>query len=173
MTSGKILAVALLVGTAAVGIGAWYTQTRAWYQAVEAEAVTLTRRDGAEEALAVAGFEGVDAATSPLRFRACFTTDLDLGTLDAAYMAYPDATPLNAPGWFGCFDAGAIGAALEAGEAQAFLGRQNAPYGFDMVVAVTEAGQGFAWPQLNRCGEAAFGGDPLPPGCPPAPGGGG
>ncbi len=33
--------------------------------------------------------------------------------------------PLNAPGWFDCFDADAIGEALETGEALAFLGSRD------------------------------------------------
>jgi hypothetical protein len=68
-------------------------------------------------------FEGIDADTSPLRFRVCFTLD-EAGLVAMRGKARPSRsrTPLNAPGWFDCFDAPAIGAALEAGEATAVLG---------------------------------------------------
>ena len=42
--------------------------------------------------------------------------------LTETYAPYPAAEPLNAPFWFDCFDAEAIGEALEDGRAQAFLG---------------------------------------------------
>jgi hypothetical protein len=34
---------------------------------------------------------------------------------------------------------------------------------------ITEDGHGYAWHQLNHCGEAAYSGDPVPEDCPPAP----
>ncbi|MEM1273798.1 MAG: DUF6446 family protein [Pseudomonadota bacterium] len=163
------MAIAIVAATAVFGVGVWYSQTYAWYVELTDETVFMTRYDGVTEPLPVAAFEGIDAETSPLRYRACFTTDLSLPTLSETYQAYAPAVPLNAPGWFSCFQAEQIGAAVEAGEALAFLGQQNRPYGFDIVVAIDAAGQGYAWPQINPCGEASFGGDPLPPGCPVAP----
>ena len=79
------------------------------------------------------------------------------------------AVPLNAPGWFDCFDAAEIGAALEDGTAIAFLGTANVVYGFDRIVAVTDDGRGFVWHQINHCGEEVFDGNPPPEGCPPPP----
>lgn len=166
MRSGQVLAIGIVAATAVFGAGVWYSQTRAWYVPVEAADVVATRFDGEAEPLLVADFEGIDAETSPLRYRACFTTDVSLATLTETFQPYEDAAPLNAPGWFSCFDAGAIGAALEAGTALAFLGEANAPYGFDTIIAVGEDGRGYAWPQINVCGEAHFAGDPLPPDCP-------
>jgi hypothetical protein len=94
-------------------------------------------------------FEGIDADTSPLRFRVCFT--LDEAGLAAAGQGAPveEPTPLTAPGWFDCFDAAAIGAALEAGEAEAVLGERNARAGVDRVFAVFPDGRVYGWHQLN------------------------
>ena len=41
--------------------------------------------------------------------------------LTETYKTYEGAVPLIAPSWFDCFDATAIGEALEKGEAIAFL----------------------------------------------------
>jgi len=171
--NGKIIAIGLVLFAAIFGGALWYFQTRAYYAPIDpgsaAAAIVLTRFDGAAEPLQTDGFEGVDADTSPLRFRDCFTTPMSLATLTETAQPYERATPLVAPGWFGCFDAEAIGAALDAGTALAFLGRSNTPYGIDRVVAVADDGRGWSWPQINACGTAAFAGDPVPDGCPPPP----
>jgi hypothetical protein len=83
----------------------------------------------------------------------------------------PDAVPLNAPGWFDCFDAAEIGAALLRGDARAILSRENVPYGIDRVIALYPDGRGFAWTQINHCGDVVFDGRPAPADCPPRPGG--
>ena len=169
MRSGQLLVIGIIAATTLFGAGVWYSQTRAWYVQFEEADVVAMRFDGEIEPLLVTGFEGIDADTSPLRYRACFQTELSLAMLSETYLPYDEAAPLTAPGWFSCFDAEEIGAAIKAGTALAFLSRSNEPYGFDRIIAVTETGAGYAWPQLNDCGDAAFGGDPLPPGCPPAP----
>ncbi len=169
MRSGQLLAIGIVVATGLFGAGVWYSQTRAWYVQLEVPDIVAMRFDGETEPLLVTEFEAIDAETSPLRYRACFRTDLSLAMLTETYLPYEDAAPLTAPGWFSCFDAEAIGAEIEAGTMLAFLSRSNEPYGFDRIIAISETGRGYAWPQLNECGEAAFGGDPLPPGCPPAP----
>jgi hypothetical protein len=57
-----------------------------------------------------------------LRFRACFTLP-NPGELTALIADAPE--PLNAPGWFDCFDAEAIGAAIKSGAAVAFLSERE------------------------------------------------
>jgi hypothetical protein len=42
-------------------------------------------------------------------------------------------------------------------------------WGIDRVVAVLPDGRGFAWHQINPCGEVVFNGEPAPAGCPPLP----
>lgn len=83
----------------------------------------------------------------------------------SAYTPYPDAEPLVAPDWFDCFDAGAVGAALQDGTATAWLSVPEVHYGIDRVVAILPDGRGVAWHQINRCGEVVFDGNPAPEGC--------
>ena len=89
--------------------------------------------------------------------------------LTETYELYDNPVPNNAPGWFDCFNAEAIGAALEDGSALAFLGQENIEYGIDRVVAITQDGRGYAWHQINACGEKVFDGEPTPEGCPEPP----
>ena len=124
---------------------------------------------GEPEPLIVEEFQAIDAESSPLRYRACFTTTVSQALMTETYVIYDDPVPTVAPGWFECFDADEVGQALEEERAIAFLGTANIVYGFDRVVAVTEDGQGYVWHQLNICGEKAFDGDPLPDHCPPKP----
>ncbi|MBM9594673.1 histidine kinase [Rhodobacteraceae bacterium MCCB 386] len=147
----------------------WWLQTRAYYFDLDAERAALTvvpRGAEAARPVPVTDFEGIDSESSPIRFRACFRLD-PVVVNDAEPIA--DPTPLTAPGWFDCYDAEAIGAALEAGEATAILSRRNDPYGIDRVIAVLPDGRAFAWRQINECGDAVFDGQPAPEGCPPAP----
>jgi len=169
MTSGKWLVLVILGVTAIFGAAQWYFQTRAYYVPITmAEAdLRVTRLDGSVVPLEVSGFDGIDADTSPLRLRGCFTV-ADPAALSEV-TPYDGAAPLVAPGWFSCFEADAIGAALEAGEITAYLGAENSPYGIDRIIAVGPDGTGYAWNQMNACGEAAFSSDPLPADCPPAP----
>jgi hypothetical protein len=173
VNAGRV-AVSVIVLTAVIG-GAtlWYTAERAYYEPVaftpgaEIRLVPLTGSQ--PEAILVDGIEGIDADSSPIKFRACFTTPLSLAMLTETYRPYDKAEPLVAPAAFPCFDAKAIGGALETGEALAFLSEPNITYGVDRVVAVTGDGRGFAWHQINACGKQVFDGRPAPEGCPPVP----
>jgi hypothetical protein len=148
------LAVGAIVIVAAVAGGfLWYTAERAFYEPVafqpgaEIRLVPLTSDQ--PEAIVVSAVEGIDADSSPIKFRACFTTPLTLATLTETYRDYPDAEPLIAPSGFDCFDAAAIGRALETGEALAFLSEPGIHPGVDRVVAVFADGRAYAWNQLN------------------------
>jgi hypothetical protein len=147
------LAVGFIVLSAVLG-GAflWYTAERAFYAPVAfapgAEIRLVPLAGNAPEPIPVAGIEGTDAQSSPIKFRACFRTPLSLAMLTETYRVYADAVPLNAPSNFPCFDAAAIGAALETGEALAFLSEPGIHPGVDRVVAVYPDGRGFAWHQL-------------------------
>ncbi len=109
--------------------------------------------------------EGV-RLSGAISFRACFDVPQSQATLTETFEILDSAEPLNAPSWFDCFDAREIGEALEAGTAIAFMSEPNISYGVDRVVAVLPDGRGFAWHQLNACGEAVFDGDTAPDGCP-------
>ena len=148
------LAVSFIVLSAALAGGLlYYTQVYAFYEPVSfapgAEILLTPIVSQTPEPILADNVSGIDAGSSPLRFRACFTTPMGLALLTETYQAYPQAVPLTAPGWFDCFDAAAIGAALEAGEALAFLSQTNIHPGVDRVVAVFADGRAFAWHQLN------------------------
>ncbi|SUZ30859.1 hypothetical protein ROE7235_00588 [Roseibaca ekhonensis] len=164
---GRFLVVLLLACAALGGAGMWYLQVYGYYDVLpEQDSIALTYAGETTPAeVPVTAFEGIDAISSPIRFRACFT----LADPASDFAPYEGATPLNAPGWFDCFDAAAIGAALRAREAQAITAQANITYGIDRIAAVFPDGRAYAWHQINACGTAHFDGDPVPPGCPPPP----
>ncbi|SDW21309.1 hypothetical protein SAMN05444336_101425 [Albimonas donghaensis] len=150
----------------AFGAALWWFQTRAFY----------TREDGVTEieiqgsTLPVVEYDGIDAATSPLKLRACFRIADGVAPDALQHVAEAEApTPLVAPSWFECFDAAEIAEGIEAGPIRAVLAARNTPYGFDRIVAAGPDGRGWMWRQINACGTATFDGKPLPDGCPPAP----
>jgi hypothetical protein len=148
------IAVGFIVLSAALG-GAflWYTAERAFYEPVVftpgAEIRLVPLASDVPEPILVEGIEGTDAESSPIKFRACFTTPLSLAMLTETYRPYENAVPLIAPTAFPCFDAVAIGAALESGEAVAFLSEPGIHPGVDRVVAVFQDGRAYAWQQLQ------------------------
>lgn len=153
------------------GVAMYYLQVYAYYDELEpTDTVMLTSVvTGQPEPVAVDGFAGIDSTSSPIRYRACFTTSLSLASLTETYVLRDEATPLVAPGWFDCFDAAQIGADLESGTALAFIGTENITYGIDRVVAVYDDGRAYAWNEINRCGEVVFDGDAVPDDCPTPP----
>jgi hypothetical protein len=153
VNAGRV-AVGFIVLTAVLGGAAlWYTAERAFYEPVaftpgeEIRLVPLA--SDMPEPILVEGIEGTDAESSPIKFRACFTTPMSLAMLTETYRTYDNAVPLNAPAAFPCFDAAAIGAALEVGEAVAFLSEPGIHPGVDRVVAVFQDGRAYAWHQLQ------------------------
>ena len=163
---GRFLVILLLVSGALGGVGMWYLQVYAFYDVLpQQDSVALTpASEDTPRDISVTGFQGIDANSSPIRYRACFTLNEQ-----GDFAPYDNPTPLNAPGWFDCFDATAIGAALESGDAQAVMAQANITYGVDRVAAIFPDGRGYVWHQINPCGTAFFNGDPLPADCPPPP----
>ncbi|PYE85737.1 DUF6446 family protein [Pseudoroseicyclus aestuarii] len=170
--TARIAIIAMLLAALAVGAGIYYTQVYAFYERLEAEQigpVALLPVEGEVGVpVEVSGIEAIDSPSSPIRFRACMEV-ADPDALAGAALTAEEAAPLTAPGWFDCYDAEMIGDALEAGQAQAYLWRGNAPYGIDRVLAVFPDGRAYGWTQLNACGRTVFDGDPAPAGCPPPP----
>lgn len=167
---GRFLTLLIAVSAVVAGVGMYYLQVYGFYRTLDAAdpeaAVVITRADGSTAPLALTGFQGIDSDSSPLRLRICGQLT---GDLPAEAAPYPAAVPITAPGWFDCFDATAIGGALERGEAQAYLSSSHTPWGLDRVIAVFPDGRLFLWPQFNACGKELFDGKPLPDGCPPPP----
>ncbi|MFN4203302.1 MAG: DUF6446 family protein [Tabrizicola sp.] len=153
MNAGKIIVGAIVIVAAVAGGFLWYTAERAYYEPVAfqtgAEIRLVPVTGGPPEAIVVGNIEGIDAASSPIKFRACFTTPLSLAMLSETYRIYEGAEPLVAPSNFPCFDAVAIGRALESGEALAFLSEPEIHPGVDRVVAVFPDGRAYAWQQTN------------------------
>ncbi len=151
--NGKVVGGFLVLTGLVAGVAMYWLQVYAFYDEAVFEPgqeIALTSiESGQPEGILVEGITGIDGDSSPIRFRACFRTPLTLAMLTETYKIYPKPEPLLAPSWFGCFDAAAIGAALESGEAVAFMGQENIHPGVDRVVAVFADGRAYAWQQLN------------------------
>ena len=162
--NGKIIGGILVVSGLIAGIAMYWLQVYAFYEPVSFQPgneIRLTPiSSDVPEVIVADNVTGIDANSSPLRFRACFTTPLSQAMLTETYVVYEGAEPLVAPGWFDCFDAVKIGKALGTGEAIAFLSEANInskmdaaggvqPSGIDRVVAVFPDGRAYAWHQLN------------------------
>lgn len=168
--SGKIIGIVILISAALAGGALYYLQVYGFYEVVLEEDVQLVSiATDLPETIVFDDFEAIDADSSPIRYRACFTTPQSLAFLTESYVLIEDVTPRNAPGWFDCFDAAAIGAELEAGTALTFLSGKNVAYGVDRVVAITQDGRGYVWHELNDCGEKAYDGTVVGEECPPLP----
>ncbi|MGL4311055.1 MAG: DUF6446 family protein [Paracoccaceae bacterium] len=151
--NGKIAAGAIVISAVVAGVLLYWTQVYAYYTPVafqKGQEITLVPLIGGKpEPIPVEGITGIDADSSPLRFRACFTTPLSQALLTETYTLVEKPEPRVAPSWFDCFDAQAIGAAMESGEAMGFLSVPDIHPGFDRVVAVYPDGRAFAWHQPN------------------------
>jgi len=170
---GKLLVGTIVIAGLLAGGAMYYLQVYHFYEPVNVtgtdDVQLVSMVSGQPEPVLYDGFQAIDADSSPIRYRACFTTTMSHAMLTETYEMYEDAVPNVAPGWFDCFDADQIGAALEDGRALAFLGQRDVQYGIDRIVAITEDGRGYVWHQINRCGEVVFDGNPLPEGCPTPP----
>ena len=165
--SGKLVGTVILALALIAGAAVYYLQVYAFYQRLPDGDVRLTAlASDAAEIIPSASFSAIDADSSPIRYRACFETELSLAMLTETFTPYDEAVPRNAPHWFGCFDAQAIAAELDAGTALPFLGEKNVAFGVDRVVAITEDGRGFVWHELNNCGEKAYDGSIVGEECP-------
>ena len=151
--NGKFVGGVIVLSALLAGSAMYYLQEYAFYETVAftpGNEIALTAVvSGEPEPIPVADLQGIDATSSPLRFRACFTTPITQPTLTEGFVVYDKAEPLNAPSWFDCFDAARIGAALETGEAIAFLGQAEIAPQIDRVVAVFADGRAYAWHQIN------------------------
>ncbi len=151
--NGKVVGGFVVLSALLAGGAMYYLQEYAFYQTVAftpGDEISLTALvSGVPEPIPVTDLQGIDATSSPLRFRACFTSIVDQPTLTEAFRIYDKADPLNAPSWFDCFDAAKIGAALETGEAIAFLGQAEIAPQIDRVIAVFADGRAYAWHQVN------------------------
>nr|WP_254899031.1 DUF6446 family protein [Thalassococcus arenae] len=156
------------------GIGVYYTQVYAYYIEVEpsgVDDVQLTPKGSdVPETVLYGDFRAIEKKSSPIGYRACFTTDTPLAQFTDRYEEYVGSSPRVAPGWFDCFDAEEIGTMIANGQARVFTGQRNLFYGIDRVVAITENGRGFIWHEVNECGAKTYDGSPKGEDCPPRDG---
>jgi hypothetical protein len=139
--SGRLLAGGLVAFAAFFGLVLWWFTVFAYYRTVDG----LVFVEVSGRPVPVVGYRGIDADSSPLKMRGCFR--LDPASLPDAPEAEAPA-PLIAPFWFGCFDADAIGADLEAGRARAVVAERDAPPGFVRIVVVYPDGRAYQWRQV-------------------------
>ncbi|MDG1449165.1 MAG: DUF6446 family protein [Ascidiaceihabitans sp.] len=164
---GKFLAVLLLGSAVIAGASMYYLQVYGLYDEVKTSDVQLVSVvDDLPELISFDNFQAIDSQSSPIRYRACFTTDLSISLLSETYVGLEKASPRNAPKWFDCFNAAAIGAELAAGTAVPFLGQKNVHFGVDRIVAITDDGRGYIWHDLNDCGDKAYDGTIVGEECP-------
>jgi hypothetical protein len=164
---GKFLTVLLLLSGISAGVFMYYAQEHAYYEEVTVHDVQLVSVvDDLPESISFDDFEAIDAASSPIRYRACFTTDLSLSMLTETYVGLETVKLRNAPSSFDCFDAGAIDAELNAGTALPFLGQKNVHFGVDRIVVITDDGRGYIWHDTNDCGDKAYDGTVVGEECP-------
>ncbi len=165
--NGRIMGVVILISSLVAGVGMYYLQVYGFYEAVVEEDVQLVSINTDQpETIVFDDFQAIDAESSPIRYRACFTTTQSLAFLTENYVLVEGIDPRNAPDWFDCFDAAAIGAELEAGTALTFMGQKNIDFGVDRIVAVTQDGRGYVWHELNDCGDKAYDGTIIGEECP-------
>ncbi|NNU80237.1 histidine kinase [Halovulum dunhuangense] len=139
---GRSLVIGFLGFTVLFGAGLFYAQNYAFYDRVEG----LTELPVADRVIPVEGYVGIDAESSGLKRRGCFTVD------PAAFDGLPpaeDPQPLNPPFWFDCFDAGALTEDIAAGRATAYMAAVEEVDGIDRLVAVYPDGRAYEWRQLN------------------------
>ena len=135
--NGSYVVTGLIGFTVLFGLGFWWFQTLAFYEETWTDSVRI-----AGEVYPVTEFRGIDAASSPLKMRACF---LIRETIEALPALAPE--PLVAPGWFRCFNAEVIAENLASGYAKAYVAERNNPHGFDRIVAVFPGGRAYMWRQ--------------------------
>ena len=148
--NGRIIVIIFLGFVTILGMALWYAQTWAYYRSVEQTTIPITLTTGEQATFEIVSFEGIDAQSSPIRYRACFQATDAADQIRTNAMPYDDPVPLTAPRWFDCFDAVAVGNALEDNTATAFLSQKDIHPGVDRVTALLPDGRGFAWHQLNE-----------------------
>ena len=141
--SGRLLMSGLVAFAAIFGAALWYFQVYHYYD----EVTGLTEIEAFGDPFPVRNYRGIEAASSPLKLRACFEVDWDYAPSDEYRET---ATPLTAPHWFECFDAEAIARDLADGSAIAILAAKDEPNGIDRYIAQYPDGRAFMWRQLNE-----------------------
>ena len=150
MNGGRLVIIGLLGFSLRFGGVMYYNASFAFYEEIE----SVTEIEVRGQSVAVTNYLGIDAPTSPLKIRGCFTLDpQSLPEMETA----AEATPLVPPPWFECFDAGQLTRDLEAGRATAHAIQDNTPiaerdgdFAIITYIAVYPDGRAFLWRQRNE-----------------------
>lgn len=147
--TGRFLVIFFGVMILLAGPGMYYMQVYHYYRTVDQAPATLAVQgtEGAPVELPVAEYQGIYSVSSPLANRACFTTD---PALAATAAPYPAPTPLMAPRWFSCFDAGQLTDDVATGRVATYLVQKNIAPKIDAVLAVYPDGRAYEWRQTNE-----------------------
>ncbi|NBT32774.1 MAG: hypothetical protein EBT13_12990, partial [Rhodobacteraceae bacterium] len=97
MNVARIALAGMIVIALVAGVSMYYLQVYAYYDRISAEQaqVELTSTlTGQPEPILFDGFNAIDSDSSPIRYRACFHTELSMGTLTDTYQIYETAEPL-------------------------------------------------------------------------------
>jgi hypothetical protein len=143
---GKVAILAIALAAVGTGAGIWYAQEYGFYDKIDPTGTDLSAATEAGPLpLDISDFQGINADSSPIRWRACARLD----ATPEGLIPFDGATPLVGPNWFDCFDAGQIGSDLERGAAQAFLGQPEIHPDVDRVLAIYPDGRIYGWHQYN------------------------
>lgn len=154
---GSKLIIGFAICLALFAAGLFYTINYSYYDRSEMNEFALSTDNGE---LILKNVDMINSDRTPLKIRIC-ADPIDTTGLEAV----DTATPLVAPFWFKCFNAGKLSEEIAAGTLSTFRIESNKPFGFDLYLAQNDA-RSYFWRQLNECGEAQFSGDPLPATCP-------
>ena len=119
--NGKVIGIAIMITALVAGAALYYLQVYGFYTEVrdsdapDVELVSVVSEE--PEPILYSAFEAIDADSSPIRFRACFETQMSLAMLTETYVGVDAPAPRNAPHWFGCFNAEAIAGEIADGTA--------------------------------------------------------
>lgn len=145
--NGRTAALSIVASAVIAGGAMYWLQVYAYYDRLPETTVLRATTETGVVPLSLAEFDGIDANSSPLRFRACATLADPAELTHALPAEKPE--PLTAPSWFSCFDATTIGEDLKSGKARAILSERDIHHGIDRILAVYPDGQVYSWHQLN------------------------
>ena len=142
--SGKVLAGGIVAFAAVFGVGMWYAQVYAYYE----EVTDISEVTVGNGTFAVSAYNGINAPTSPLKMRGCFTLTDPEGAIVAGQLA-EDAVPIKPPYWFECFDTEQIQSDIESGKATPIMAGLDEGDGADLYMAIYSDGRAYRWRQPN------------------------
>ena len=97
--NGKIVGISIMICALIAGAGLYYLQVYGFYERVEKAEVSLVSVvSNTPEPISFADFSAIDADSSPIRYRACFTTEMSLALLTETFVGLDgNPVPRNAP----------------------------------------------------------------------------